>query len=241
MRIRLRTWQPAVLLAGLAVLAGAANATGATGAAVPAYLNTSLPPEVRAADLVHRMTLREKASQLVNGARAIPRLGVPAYNWWSEALHGVAVDGTTEFPEPIGLGATFDVAGRSRDGPRHRHRGPGRARAGSARRRLDDLSRPRLLGAQHQHLPRSPLGPRTGDLRRGPVPHRPHGRRLRHGHAGLRSTLLPRDLHAEALRRAQRARSPRVTSPTSTSASTTWRTPTCRRSAPPSSTATPAR
>ncbi len=57
------------------------------------------------------MTLEEKASQLVNQARAIPRLKVPAYDWWSEALHGVAVDGTTEFPEPIGLGATFDAPG----------------------------------------------------------------------------------------------------------------------------------
>src|ERR1019366_9126488 len=76
----------------------------------PAYLDTHLLPEQRAADLVHRMTLEEKASQLVNQARAIPRLGVPAYDWWSEALHGVAVNGTTEFPEPIGLGATFDPA-----------------------------------------------------------------------------------------------------------------------------------
>ncbi|HET6169775.1 MAG TPA: glycoside hydrolase family 3 N-terminal domain-containing protein, partial [Terracidiphilus sp.] len=76
----------------------------------PAYLNTNLPPEERAADLVHRMTLEEKASQLVNQARAIPRLNVPAYDWWSEALHGVMVNGTTEFPEPIGLGATFDPA-----------------------------------------------------------------------------------------------------------------------------------
>jgi len=74
----------------------------------PAYLDTSLPAAERAADLVHRMTLDEKATQLVNQARAIPRLGVPAYDWWSEALHGVAVDGTTEFPEPIGLAATFD-------------------------------------------------------------------------------------------------------------------------------------
>jgi beta-glucosidase len=81
----------------------------AQDAASPEYLNPSLPPEVRAADLVHRMTLAEKASQMVNQARAIPRLKVPAYDWWSEALHGVAVDGTTEFPEPIGLGATFDV------------------------------------------------------------------------------------------------------------------------------------
>lgn len=74
----------------------------------PSYLDPSLPPGQRAADLVHRMTLEEKAGQLVNQARAIPRLKVPAYDWWSEALHGVMRDGTTEFPEPIGLAATFD-------------------------------------------------------------------------------------------------------------------------------------
>jgi beta-glucosidase len=104
----IRTWPTAALIASLAVLTGAAHAADA---ATPAYLNTSLPPQIRAADLVHRMTLQEKVSQLVNGARAIPRLGVPSYNWWSEALHGVAVNGTTEFPEPIGLGATFDPPG----------------------------------------------------------------------------------------------------------------------------------
>jgi beta-glucosidase len=93
-------------------LAGAASGQEAEKASdqSPAYLNTNLSPEARAADLVHRMTLEEKASQLVNQARAIPRLNVPAYDWWSEALHGVMVDGTTEFPEPIGLGATFDPA-----------------------------------------------------------------------------------------------------------------------------------
>jgi beta-glucosidase len=73
------------------------------------YMNPKLSPEERATDLVHRMTLEEKASQLVNQARAIPHLNVPAYDWWSESLHGVAVNGTTEFPEPIGLAATFDV------------------------------------------------------------------------------------------------------------------------------------
>ena len=83
--------------------------TGAQNAQKPAYMDTSLPPEQRAADLVSRMTLEEKATQLVNQARAIPRLNVPAYDWWSEALHGVAQGGTTEFPEPIGLGATFDT------------------------------------------------------------------------------------------------------------------------------------
>jgi len=73
------------------------------------YMNSKLSPEQRAADLVHRMTLEEKASQLVNQARAIPRLNIPSYDWWSEALHGVISDGVTEFPEPIGLAATFDV------------------------------------------------------------------------------------------------------------------------------------
>ena len=75
----------------------------------PAFLDTSLPPQQRAADLVGRMTLEEKASQMVNGSRSIPRLNIPAYNWWSEALHGVIDNGVTEFPEPIGLAATFDV------------------------------------------------------------------------------------------------------------------------------------
>ena len=95
--------------AGLA-FCGMILAAGAQNAAKPAYLDPSLPAEQRAADLVHRMTLDEKATQLLNQARAIPRLNIPAYDWWSEALHGVAVNGTTEFPEPIGLAATFDPA-----------------------------------------------------------------------------------------------------------------------------------
>jgi beta-glucosidase len=88
----------------------ACTATAQDVAKLP-YMNPSLSPEQRAADLVHRLTLEEKASQLTNESRAIPRLGIPSYNWWSEALHGVASDGTTEYPEPIGLAATFDVPG----------------------------------------------------------------------------------------------------------------------------------
>ncbi|MGP8176013.1 MAG: glycoside hydrolase family 3 C-terminal domain-containing protein [Terracidiphilus sp.] len=74
----------------------------------PAYLNPALSAAERAADLVHRMTVEEKVSQLVNQSRAVPRLKVPDYDWWSEALHGVQRPGVTEFPEPIGLAATFD-------------------------------------------------------------------------------------------------------------------------------------
>jgi beta-glucosidase len=54
------------------------------------------------------MTVEEKVSQLVNQSRAVPRLNVPDYDWWSEALHGVQRSGVTEFPEPVGLAATFD-------------------------------------------------------------------------------------------------------------------------------------
>ena len=75
----------------------------------PAYLNSSLPAEQRAQDLVKRMTVEEKVTQLTNQSRAVPRLNIPAYNWWSEALHGVASSGTTEFPEPVSLAATFDT------------------------------------------------------------------------------------------------------------------------------------
>ena len=76
----------------------------------PAYWDTSLSAEKRAADLVHRMTVEEKVSQLVNQSRAVPRLNVPDYDWWSEALHGVANNGgITTFPEPVGLAATFDT------------------------------------------------------------------------------------------------------------------------------------
>jgi beta-glucosidase len=83
--------------------------TGVSGAQQPAYQNTSLPFEQRAADLVSRMTLEEKVSQMKDVAPAIERLGVPAYNWWNEALHGVARSGlATVFPQAIGFAATWD-------------------------------------------------------------------------------------------------------------------------------------
>jgi beta-glucosidase len=75
----------------------------------PVYLDLSRSFEERAADLVARMTLEEKIAQLRNDTPAIPRLGVPAYEWWNEALHGVArAGGATVFPQAIGLAATFD-------------------------------------------------------------------------------------------------------------------------------------
>ena len=99
------------LAALAALIVSMTCAAVAQDAAKLPYMNPRLSPEERAADLVHRMTLKEKASQLVNDAQAIPRLNVPAYNWWSEALHGVVDQGVTEFPEPIGLAASFDLPG----------------------------------------------------------------------------------------------------------------------------------
>ncbi len=81
----------------------------ATTPADAPYKNSKLPTEQRVKDLVSRMTLEEKAAQVGHTAPAIPRLGVPEYNWWNEGLHGVARAGiATVFPQAIGLAATFD-------------------------------------------------------------------------------------------------------------------------------------
>lgn len=78
---------------------------------VTAYLNPSLSVNERVNDLISRMTTQEKVSQMMNDAPAIPRLHIQAYNWWSEALHGVARSGVaTVFPQAIGMAATFDPA-----------------------------------------------------------------------------------------------------------------------------------
>jgi len=76
----------------------------------PAYKNTSLPVQQRVDDLVSRMTIEEKISQMMNGAAGIERLGIPPYDWWNEALHGVARAGhATVFPQAIGLAATWNT------------------------------------------------------------------------------------------------------------------------------------
>ena len=73
------------------------------------FRNPTLPISVRVDDLVSRMTLEEKTGQMVHAAPAIPRLGIPAYDWWSEGLHGVANTGyATVFPQAIGMAASFD-------------------------------------------------------------------------------------------------------------------------------------
>jgi beta-glucosidase len=74
------------------------------------YLDPSQPVERRVKDLIGRMTLKEKTSQMLNASPAIPRLGVPEYDWWNECLHGVARAGiATVFPQAIGLASTWNV------------------------------------------------------------------------------------------------------------------------------------
>src|SRR5690606_16209558 len=74
------------------------------------YKDPAQPIEARVKDLVSRMTLEEKISQMSYGAAAIERLGVPEYNWWNECLHGVGRAGiATVFPQAIGMAASWNL------------------------------------------------------------------------------------------------------------------------------------
>jgi beta-glucosidase len=96
---------PAAAFVGAALL----SVTSAQPPA-PLYKDSAAPMEKRVDDLVSRMTLAEKVSQLMSDAAPIDRLGVPGYNWWNECLHGVARAGrATVFPEAIGMAATWDT------------------------------------------------------------------------------------------------------------------------------------
>src|SRR3974390_3116783 len=82
----------------------------AFGQGAATYKDPGAPLEKRVDDLLSRMTLEEKASQMLSASPAIDRLGVPAYDWWNECLHGVARAGlATVFPMPIGMAATWDA------------------------------------------------------------------------------------------------------------------------------------
>jgi beta-glucosidase len=90
----------------IALLSAAVFASTAT----PIFAQQAASPEQRASALVAQMTLEEKATQLINSSPAIPRLNLPDYQWWSEALHGFAFSPhATNFPEPIGLAASFNA------------------------------------------------------------------------------------------------------------------------------------
>ncbi len=99
-----------MLLLLLACLLPVLTQTGAVAGPELPYKDLSLPIEKRVDDLVARMTLEEKVSQMMNAAPAIKRLDIPEYEWWNEGLHGVARAGyATVFPQAIGLAATWDT------------------------------------------------------------------------------------------------------------------------------------
>ncbi|MBR5706828.1 MAG: glycoside hydrolase family 3 C-terminal domain-containing protein [Bacteroidaceae bacterium] len=85
--------------------------TGVTISNAQPYKNSNLPATERAADLVSRLSLEQKVALMQNGSPAIPELGIKAYDWWNEALHGVGRAGlATVFPQAIGMAASFDDA-----------------------------------------------------------------------------------------------------------------------------------
>lgn len=89
------------LFASLVILSGCSSQ--------PAYKNSNLSPGERAEDLVHQLTLEEKVALMMDNSQPVERLGIKPYNWWNEALHGVARSGlATVFPQPIGMAASFD-------------------------------------------------------------------------------------------------------------------------------------
>ena len=143
------------------------------------------PIDVRIADLVGRMTLEEKVSQMVHGAAEIPRLGVPAYNWWNECLHGVARAGiATVFPQAIGMAASFDtallheVAVAISDEARAKHH--------EAQRRGDRrIYKGLTFWSPNVNIFRDPRWGRGQETYgEDPVAHRPHGCRVRAGTPG---------------------------------------------------------
>ena len=73
------------------------------------YQNPNLTPHERAVDLVSRLTLEEKAQLMEHTSPAIPRLGIPQFNWWNEALHGIGRNGTaTVLPITMGMASTWN-------------------------------------------------------------------------------------------------------------------------------------
>ena len=199
------------------------------------FENTDLTLDARVQDLISRLTIEEKAAQMMHEAPAIPRLGIPAYNWWNEALHGVARSGVaTVFPQAIGLAAMFDapflrqVATAIAD--------EARAKYHEYHRRGDSgVYKGLTFWAPNINIFRDPRWGR-GHETYGECPYLT----ARLGVAFCRGlqgddSALPQDRrHAQALRRPQRPGKLSATASTPSSARRIFARPTCQPSRPPS-------
>jgi Glycosyl hydrolase family 3 N terminal domain. len=140
-----------------------------------AYAQVS-SPEQQARELIAKMSLEEKASLMMHPSAPIEALGIPAYDWWNEALHGVARNGkATVFPMPIAMAASFDEPLVNEVFTAVSDEARVKKPLGCAVRPCGPVSGTYFLDAQYQHFPGSPLGPWHGNLRGRPVPHRPAG------------------------------------------------------------------
>ena len=202
------------------------------------YLNPDLPAAERAADIVSRMTLDEKVLQMQNS-----RAGRSPGSTFPPTTGGTRR--STASPAPARPPSSRRRSAWRRPGTRDLmfriadvifDRGPRQVQPGHPAGQPPPLLRPDLLVAEHQHLPRSALGPRPGDLRRGSLPHRPAGGRLHQGHAGRRSPATTRPSPRPSTTPSTAVRSRSGTSSTSTPVTAISTRPTCQRSTPPSST-----
>ncbi len=174
------------------------------------------------------MTLAEKISQMQNDAPAIPRLHIAEYDWWNEGLHGVARSGyATVFPQAIGLAATWDTELIHRVADTISTEARAKYNQAQQEKNSFHLLRPHSLVSQYQHRSRSPLGPRPGDLRRRPLPHRPDRLCLCPRPPGHRPANISRRPPLPSTSPSTAARSPSATPSMSPSRPTTSRTPTC--------------
>ncbi len=174
----IKRYRIATLIRRLALCTFASANLWCSFAQAQIFRDPNMPIEERVTDLVSRMTLDEKVRQMQNDAPAIPRLGVPAYEYWSEALHGVARGGeATMFPQAIGMAATWDTPLLHAEGET-----------------IGIEARARYNQAQRA------MGTRPGDAGGRSLPHRRSRGSVHPRHTGDRPQILSGNRDAETLR-----------------------------------------